>query len=258
MRAFDMVARGQADSARVGVLVVGSDGMIVDQVERSLEAEGMSVVGVEPQDALAWLDREQADIVVLDTDGNSSDAGDLAQAIRLRSTAALLVLTGDGRSTNLARGLEMGADACLVRPFAVRVLLAQVYAFARRMGLLRQGGARHLEADGLVVDLDRREVKVNERPVNLTPTESKVLSCLILNSGRPLSYRSLVRGVWGHDCDQLEAKEILKVHIHNLRRKIEAQPDRPRFVRTVRGFGYMFERRKHDREELDRTVIDAA
>lgn len=95
---------------------------------------------------------------------------------------------------------------------------------------------------------------VDGEPVHLTPTEYRILSCLVRNSGRALSHRSLVKQVHGYDCDLDEAREILKVHIHNLRRKIEPQPHHPRLIRSVRGFGYIFERRRYDREELDRTL----
>jgi DNA-binding response OmpR family regulator len=249
---------GQSEAAMVDILIVGSDRPMTEQVEDVLAGEGMRVVTVKPENALSWLDGERTDIVILDMDGEDDDRYDLAQSIRLRCTAPLLVLTADGRSTTLARGLEMGGDAYLVKPISVRILLAQVYALARRTGLVRQGNAGQLEVEGLVIDLHKREVNVNGRPVNLTPTECKILSCLVWNSGRALSYRSLVRQVQGYDCRQLEAKEILKVHIHNLRRKIEPQPERPRFIRTVWGFGYIFERRRYDREELDRTLSDTA
>jgi len=167
----------------------------------------------------------------------------------------LHLLAEDGTAeATLARGLEWGADAYLEKPFALRIFLAQVYALLRRIGELRPGHAGQLHVEGLVINVNRHEVIVDGKPVNLTPTEYGILSCLVRNSGRALSHRSLVKQVHGYDCHLDEAREILKVHIHNLRRKIEPRPHHPCFIRSVRGFGYVFERRRYDREELDRTL----
>ncbi len=107
------------------------------------------------------------------------------------------------------------------------------------------------------------EVRVRGQPVELTPIGFEVLRCLLNNSGRALSYRSLVRQVHGYDCSSEEARNLLKVHIHNLRRKTEPDPRKPAHVLNVRGFGYLFERRRFRRDSpsepisqrlLDRTL----
>jgi DNA-binding response OmpR family regulator len=231
----------------VDILVVGSDEKMVSQIQLTMMAEGMTAVTVEPQDALPRLGEESADLVVLNVDGNPGKALRLCEEIRDQTTAPLLLLTPDDQELTLARGLERGADACIVKPFSTRVFLAHVYALLRRIGLSKPGHSGQLEANGLAISARRREVSVYGRPVKLTPTESKLLTVLVQNSGRALSYRSLVKRVQGYDCSRQEARDIVKVHVHNLRRKIEPQLDNPRFILTVRDFGYMFERRRRDR-----------
>ncbi len=247
-------ASSEGREATITIVLVESDREMARRVEEVLAAEGMRVIAVASQEeALSHTDDREVDIVVLGLNG-SQDA-DLCWRIRERTTVPLLVLAEDGTAeATLARGLEWGADAYLEKPFTARIFLAQVYALLRRVGELRAGHAGQLQVGGLVINVNRHEVMVDGEPVNLTPTEYRILSCLVRNSGRALSHRSLVKQVHGYNCDLDEAREILKVHIHNLRRKIEPRPHHPRFIRSVRGFGYVFERRRYDREELDKTI----
>jgi two-component system KDP operon response regulator KdpE len=240
--------------AEITILLVESDREMARRIEEVLAAEGMRViVAANREEVVSHTDDGEVDVVVLGL--NRSQDADLCWRIRERTTAPLLVLPEDGTTEAvLARGLEWGADAYLEKPFTVQIFLAQVYALLRRIGGLRAGHAGQLQVGGLVINVTRNEVMMDGEPVHLTPTEYRILSCLVRNSGRALSHRGLVKQVHGYDCDLDEAREILKVHIHNLRQKIEPQPHHPRFIRSVRGFGYMFERRKYDREELDRTL----
>jgi DNA-binding response OmpR family regulator len=251
----------------VEIVVVGSDPSIVRWVEGTLLAEGMSVAAIEPAEALSYLDENHADIAILDVDGNRDVSLELCQVIRGRTTAPLLLLARDAKDSTVARALEMGADAYAVKPLTNEVFLAQIYALLRWIGLLSPGHAGQVDAGGLVINTHRREVRLNDRPVNLSPTEYKILSYLVNNAGRPLSCSSLVKNVHGYRCYPQEANNILRVHIHNLRRKIEPDPEKPRFIRTVRGFGYVFERRGHARDKpqrirasdgLDKTVSQSA
>ncbi|MFQ6000786.1 MAG: response regulator transcription factor [Anaerolineae bacterium] len=239
--------------ATITILLVESDREMARRIEEILTAEGMRVVvAANREETLSHTDDGEVDIVILGL--NRSKDVELCWQIRERTTVPLLVLAEDGKEAVLARGLEWGADTYLKKPFTVRIFLAQVYALLRRIGGFRAGHAGQLQVGGLVINVTRHEVMVDEEPVHLTPTEYRILSCLVRNSGRALSHRGLVKQVHGYDCDLDEAREILKVHIHNLRRKIEPRPHHPRFIRSVRGFGYMFERRRYDRERLDRTL----
>jgi len=250
----DLRAVSEGREATITILLVESDREMARRLEEVLAAEGMRViVAASREEALSHTDDGGVDLVALGV--NRSEEVDLCWGIRERTTAPLLVLAEDGTAeAALARGLEWGADAYLEKPFTVRIFLAQVYALLRRIGGFRSGHAGQLQMGRLVINVTRHEVMVDGEPVHLTPTEYRILSCLVRNSGRALSHRSLVKQVHGFDCDLDEAREILKVHIHNLRRKIEPEPHHPRFIRSVRALGYMFERRSYDREEMERTL----
>jgi DNA-binding response OmpR family regulator len=105
------------------------------------------------------------------------------------------------------------------------------------------------------VDLDRCEASVRGVPVKLTASEFRLLSCLVRNPGRVLSSQSLVREVQGYDCSPQEAQGIIKVHVHNLRRKTGLDSKRPPHILNVRGFGYMFDRRSSPREESVNQIL---
>ena len=162
--------------------------------------------------------------------------------------APLLVVGSKKHEPALARSLDMGADAHVLSPFSKGVLLSQLYALLRRMGLARPGVDGKYDIGTLGIDLFSREVRVGGKPVELTPTEFEIVRCLLNNSGRALSYRSLVRQAQGYDCSPEEARRLLKVHIHNLRQKIEPLPAKPAHILNVRGFGYLFERRRFKRD----------
>jgi len=153
-------------------------------------------------------------------------------------------------------GLSAGADDYLVKPISAQVFLARVYALLRRAGRMRervQNGV--LKQGDLVIDFDRHEVSVQGEPVKLTSTEFRLLSCLARNPGRVLSSRSLVREVQGYDCSPEEAREIVKVHIHNLRKKMGLSSKEPPYIVNVRGIGYVFERRGRPREESANRIL---
>ena len=237
------------------ILVVDSDKRIADQMAKILRAEEMvASIATEGEKALRHLDEEPPDAVVLSLGPPGSWENDLCPEIRERTIAPLLVVGRRGQEFALARALNAGGDAHLLKPFTTRMFLAQLYALLRRVGLSRPGHAGQFDIDTLAINVFRREVRVEGRPAELTPTEFEILRCLLNNSGRALSYRSLVRQVQGYDCSSEEARKLLKVHIHHLRKKIEPLPEKPAHILNVRGFGYLFERRRFNRETLNQTL----
>jgi len=220
-----------------------------------LQAEEMvTFIATEGEEALRQLNEEAPDAVVLGLGPPGSWEHDLCGEIRERTIAPLLVVGRRGQEFALARALNAGGDAHLLKPFTTRIFLSQLYALLRRVGLARPGHAGQFDIGTLAINVFRREVRVEGRPADLTPTEFEILRCLLNNSGRALTYRSLVRQVQGYDCPSDEARKLLKVHIHNLRKKIEAVPEKPLHILNVRGFGYLFERRRFNRETLNQTL----
>jgi len=237
------------------ILVIDSDKQIAERVAKILRAEEMvASMATEREAALQYLDEEPPDAVVLGLGPPGSWEEDLCREIRDRTIAPLLVVGKRGEEFALARSLNAGGDAHLLKPFTTRIFLAQLYALLRRVGLARPGHAGQFDIGTLAINVFRRQVRVEGRPVDLTLTEFEILRSLLNNSGRPLTYRSLVRRVQGYDCSSEEARKLLKVHIYNLRKKIEAVPEKPAHVLNVRGFGYLFERRRFNRETLTQTL----
>ena len=237
------------------ILVIDSDRQIADRIAEILQAEEMvTSTATKGEKALRHLDEEPPDAVVLGLGSPGSWEEDLCREIRERTITPLLVVGKRGQEFALARSLNAGGDAHLLKPFRTRIFLAQLYALLRRVGLARPGHAGQFDIGTLAINIFRREVRVEGSPVDLTPTEFEILSCLLNNSGRALSYRSLMRQVQGYGCPPDEVRKLLKVHVHNLRKKIEAVPEKPAHILNVRGFGYLFERRRFNRGTLDQTL----
>lgn len=237
------------------ILAVDSDRGMADRMAKILGAEGMApCVATKAEKALRLLDEEHPDAVVLSLGPPGSWEHDLCREIRERTIAPLLVVGKRGQEFALARSANVWGDGHLLKPFTTRVFLAQLYALLRCVGLARPGHAGQFDIGRLAINVFRREVRVEGRPVDLTPIEFQMLSCLLNNSGRALSYRSLMRQVQGYDCPPDKARKLLKVHVHNLRKKIEEVPERPAHILNVRGFGYLFERRRFNREALTETL----
>ncbi len=237
------------------ILIIDSDKSIAERMAEILQGREMeSCIATKGEEALRQLDEEPPDAVVLGLGPPGGWEEGLCREIRERTIAPLLVVGKRGQEFALARSLNAGGDAHLLKPFTTRVFLAQLYALLRRVGLARPGHAGQFDIGRLTINVFRREVRVEGRPVDLTPTEFEILRCLLNNSGRALTYRSLVRQVQGYDCSSEEARKLLKVHIYNLRKKIEALPEKPVHILNVRGFGYLFERRRFDRGALSQTL----
>jgi DNA-binding response OmpR family regulator len=232
----------------INILLVSSDQEVSDQIATVLLAEQMTTsTATDGAEARRELDKRAPDVIFVNVDQGGDWQVQLCAQIRERTMAPLLVVGSKKHEPALARCLDMGADAHLLSPFSREVLAAQLYALLRRAGLARPGVDGKYDIGTLGIDLFAREVMLGGKPVELTPTEFEIVRCLLNNSGRALSYRTLVRQAQGYDCSPDEARRLLKVHIHNLRQKIEPFPEKPAHILNVRGFGYLFERRRFKR-----------
>ena len=233
----------------INILLVSSDGEVSDQIATALLGEQMTTsTAPDGVEALGKVDKQAPDAILVNIDQAGDWQVQLCAQIRERTMAPLLVVGSKKHEPALARSLNMGADAHVLSPFSKEVLLSQLYALLRRVGLARPDVDGKYDIGTLGIDLFSREVRVGGKPVQVTPTEFEIVRCLLNNSGRALSYRSLVRQAQGYDCSPDEARRLLKVHIHNLRRKIEPFPEKPAHILNVRGFGYLFERRRFKRD----------
>jgi two-component system KDP operon response regulator KdpE len=183
------------------------------------------------------------DLFLLDLGLPDGDGIDLTRRLREWTRAPIIVLSARGREEDKVNALDAGADDYLTKPFGVNELLARLRVALRHAGA-GAAPAPVFEAGPLRVDLARREVTVDGREVRLTPIEFKLLALLARHAGKVLTHRHILREVWGPSATEVH---YVRVHMAELRKKIEAEPARPRLLVTEPGVGY----RLRDRIEPD-------
>jgi len=187
---------------------------------------------------LELVEAENPDVVILDIGLPDMDGFQVLREIRLFSQVPVIMLTVRGEDTDVARGLELGADDYITKPFSHIELIARVRAVLRRVQGLTVTEERPFVSGKLAVDFARNEVTVDGEPVKLTSTEYKLLYHLIRNEGRLLSHENLLTKVWGESYQ--EARDLLRVHIQHLRQKLRDDGESASIIVTEHGMGYKF------------------
>jgi len=221
------------------VLVVDDEPEITRALRSILSGHGYEpLLASSAEEGLDLLTRRRPDLIVLDLALPGVDGIEFLRVAReeLRSDVPIVVLSAHGEEERKVTALDLGADDFLTKPFGVAELLARMRAALRRAGGAHAGGPAILEHAGLRIDLERREVTVDGRPVHLTPTEYDMLQYLVRNAGKLLTHRTLLRAVWGPEYE--DARPYLHVFIGQLRRKLEPDPAHPRYILTEPGVGY--------------------
>jgi len=225
----------RASGARV--LVVDDEPAIRHTLARNLEGHGYEVHSAESgEEALDAAARFQPDLVLLDLGLPDLDGTEVIGSIRSRTSTPIIVLSVRGAERDKVRALELGADDYLTKPFGIDELLARVKVALRHAARTQQGADPVFRSGELAVDLQRREVTVGDRRVHLTPTEYALLGALIAAGGGVLTDRALLQRVWGPEFGS--ENHYLHVYIGRLRKKLEPDPARPRYLRTEPGVGY--------------------
>ena len=183
--------------------------------------------------------REVPDAIILDIELPDVSGFEVCRRLRELNAAPVLMLTVRDGETDKGRGLDLGADDYITKPFDQLELLARVNAVLRRSRLLHSSASRrHYECGKLFIDFGTREVRANGVLVELAPIEYSLLFQLVQQPNRVVPHRSLIEKVWGREyLDQLGS---VKVHIRRLRSKLEDDPQRPKLIMTERGVGYKF------------------
>lgn len=223
------------------VLVVDDETAIVELVQYHLSREGYQVETEENgQRAVERATRESFDLVILDVMLPGMSGLDACRAIRQAVDVPIIMLTARKDEVDRVLGLELGADDYVTKPFSPRELIARVKAILRRSqkGRDESGDIRY---PGLEVDIHRRMVTVDQNPINLTFTEFELLTILARNPGRAFTRDELLVRVWGEDF--YGDSRTVDVHVRHLREKLREDPQKPRFIETVRGVGYRFSNR---------------
>jgi two-component system KDP operon response regulator KdpE len=217
------------------VLVVDDELSIRRFLHASLTAQGHDVFqAASGQEALAAVVAHRPDLVILDLGLPDLDGVEVTRRLREWTPIPIIILSVREHEMDKIAALDAGADDYLTKPFGMGELLARMRAAIRRTVPLAAGSP--VVMGDLKVDLERRSVTLGDRPVQLTPTEYDLLRVLVLNADKVLTHHQLLRQVWGIGYDQ--ELHILRVNVSNLRRKIEADPTRPRHLLTEPGIGY--------------------
>ncbi len=225
---------------KLTVLLVDDDPQLVRLVRANLESSDYRVLSAADAPlALSILDQEIPDLLVLDVMLPGIDGYELCRRVREVSTVPIIMLTAKVEDADKVRGLKLGADDYVTKPFNVQELLARIEAVLRRAGSPAEANAPRIFTQGDVsVDLLRRRVTVAGREVPLTLTEYKLLSELVTNAGRIMLHRELLTRVWG--VEYQDESEYLRAYIRHLRQKIEPDPHQPRYIISKPGIGYLF------------------
>ncbi len=224
------------------VLVIEDDPGIIEVVSLcfQLRWSGTTTVSAPTGNkGVELVESESPDVIILDIGLPDIDGYQVLREIRRFSDVPVIMLTVRGEDTDIAKGLELGADDYITKPFSHIELIARVQAVMRRaQGIAVTDEERPFIAGKLSVDFNRNEVLVNSQPAKLTSTERKLLYYLIRNEGRILSHEALLSKIWGDS--YVDARDLLRVHIQHLRQKIEDTTDNPTIIVTEHGIGYKF------------------
>ncbi|TET26869.1 MAG: response regulator transcription factor [Dehalococcoidia bacterium] len=224
------------------VLIIGEDPATIETISLAFEfrwPNAKLVFTNKGVEGAELVEKEPFDIVILDTDMPETDGMAVLQEIRLFSDVPMIILTGSSEQTAIIKGLELGADDCLTKPFEPMVLLARVKSVLRRshMPELKED-EEPLVCDGLVIDFASREITHNGKAAKLTPTEWNLLRCLVRNKGRLIPYQVLWEKAWGSaEPDNVPA---IRTCVWRLRAKLGDMASSPSIIMGERGVGYRF------------------
>jgi two-component system, OmpR family, KDP operon response regulator KdpE len=216
------------------ILVVDDEPQILRALQTSLRGAGYEVdAATTGEEALTIAAVHPPDAVILDLVLPDARGTDVCRQLRTWSSVPVIVLSVVGDESEKVAALDAGADDYVTKPFGVGELLARLRAALRRA---ESSAEPVLEIGGLRVDLEAREVSVGGAPVQLTPHEYDLLRLLALNEGKLLTHKTILREVWGEA--YAEESHYLHVYVSQLRRKLEPDPARPRYILTEPGAGY--------------------
>jgi DNA-binding response OmpR family regulator len=219
------------------VMLVEDERKLRDLVRSYLERAGFTVLSTgSGAEAIMLASSASPDLIVLDLGLPDVPGETVAREVRAIAPTPIVMLTARSAEDDRIRGLELGADDYVTKPFSPRELVLRVQAILRRGGMATEQGVTSYGEGALVIDQPRRQVTVNGVEVSLTPTEWGILVALATVPGRVYSRFELINRVRGYEFEGYE--RTVDSHVKNLRRKIEDDPANPRIVQTVLGGGY--------------------
>jgi DNA-binding response OmpR family regulator len=199
-----------------------------------LKPEGYEILEAsDGKEALDIYDKEHPDLILLDVMMPGYDGWTVCREIRRESTVPIMMLTAKGEEIDQLFAYDLGADEYITKPFSPKILVAKIKALLRRS---QNEQETHEADDGVAIDRDARQVVIDGKNVDLSPTEYKLLNYLMSNTGKALSRRQILNQVWNYD--YYGDLRTVDTHINRLRIKLG---DKGRYIRTVRGYGYRYD-----------------
>ena len=222
------------------ILVVDDEERMVRFIRLNLEHDGFQVIEAHKGGPVLDMIRTQLpDLVLLDIMLPDIDGFELLRLIREANSVPVIMLTAKGEEEDRVRGLELGADDYITKPFSPRELVSRVKAVLRRVEMMAGNAEGVIEVDDrFKIDFNRREVRVDGKLIQLRPTEYRLLYHLVQNAGWVLSHEQLLMKVWGYEYQ--DEPHYVRLYINYLRKKIEKDPANPQYILTERGAGYRF------------------
>ena len=222
------------------ILVVDDDTNICELLRLYLTKEGYQVTTAnDGEEGLEKFNQLKPDMVLLDVMMPRMDGLEVCRRIRKLGNTPVMMLTAKGETFDKVLGLELGADDYLAKPFGIRELIARTRALLRRSQATNSTSAE-VSASGIALDDDAHTATGEHGPIDLTPREFELMSCLMHNAGKVVSREDLLREAWGWEF--ITETKTVDTHIKRLRDKIEAAGYNPQVVETVRGYGYRFKK----------------
>jgi len=225
------------------LLIIDDDPTLVRLLSLTLEAEGYEVYSaLDGMEGLRCTYVHRPDLIILDLMMPRMDGWETCRRLREVCSIPIIMLTAKGDLPDRLNGFSLGADDYVAKPFDMDELLLRIKAILRRTPQgPKEEELRNYDDGYLTVDLVTRKVQREGKPVNLTPLEFKLLTCLLRKAGRPVSRADLLERVW--ELEGSPTPDFLKVHIRHLRQKIEKDPSQPQYIHTEPGVGYQFRSR---------------
>lgn len=225
---------------KLSVLIIEDEKNICDFVAKTLKSEGYKVISAHTgRDGLAIMTSSLPDLVLLDLGLPDMDGIDIIKQTRIWSSLPIIVISARIQEKEKVAALDAGADDYITKPFGTDELMARIRTAIRHSNKIvddRVNSTRPYSAKELTVDFNKRLVMVGGNEIHLTRVEYKIVSMLAQNSGKVITYSSLIEQVWGPYAD--DNNRILRVNMANIRRKIEKNPGEPEYIFTELGVGY--------------------
>ena len=216
------------------ILIADDEQLMRQLVIDFLKPEGYEILEAsDGKEALDIYDKEHPDLILLDVMMPGYDGWTVCREIRRESTVPIMMLTAKGEEIDQLFAYDLGADEYITKPFSPKILVAKIKALLRRS---QNEQETHEADDGVAIDRDARQVVIDGKNVDLSPTEYKLLNYLISNTGKALSRRQILNQVWNYD--YYGDLRTVDTHINRLRIKLG---DKGRYIRTVRGYGYRYD-----------------